>query len=170
MAVGWLWFILMLLPVCGLVQVGPQLIADRYTYLPSIGLAILLAWALPASRFPILNPQFSTLNPQPPSEPELRTLDRRLKTAYRSPWIRFWTLDFGLWTSLTVTLVVCVSLTRHQLGYWRNTETLMTHALAVDPNNYIAHQDLAIYYAKLGQIDAARAHRQKVRELDPALR
>jgi len=44
--VGWLWFLIMLVPVIGLVQVGMQAIADRYTYLPSIGLFILLAWSL----------------------------------------------------------------------------------------------------------------------------
>jgi Flp pilus assembly protein TadD len=42
---GWFWFLVMLVPVIGLVQVGGQSIADRYTYLPSIGLFILVAWA-----------------------------------------------------------------------------------------------------------------------------
>jgi tetratricopeptide (TPR) repeat protein len=41
---GWLWFLGMLVPVLGLVQVGEQAWADRYTYLPSIGLFIILAW------------------------------------------------------------------------------------------------------------------------------
>jgi Tfp pilus assembly protein PilF len=67
-------------------------------------------------------------------------------------------------------LLACVLLTREQLAYWQNTETLMSHALALDPNNYIAHQDLAVYYSKLGKTDLARAHRQRVRELDPELR
>lgn len=43
-AFGWFWFIGMLVPVIGLVQVGNQSMADRYTYLPSIGLFILLVW------------------------------------------------------------------------------------------------------------------------------
>lgn len=42
---GWLWYLGMLVPVIGLVQVGSQARADRYTYLPSIGLAIMLVWA-----------------------------------------------------------------------------------------------------------------------------
>lgn len=42
--VGWLWFLGMLVPVIGLVQVGVQAHADRYTYLPQIGLAIALVW------------------------------------------------------------------------------------------------------------------------------
>ena len=42
--VGWFWFLGTLVPVIGLVQVGGQALADRYTYLPLIGLAILVAW------------------------------------------------------------------------------------------------------------------------------
>jgi Flp pilus assembly protein TadD len=44
LAVGWLWFIGTLVPVIGLVQVGVQARADRYTYVPLIGLFILVAW------------------------------------------------------------------------------------------------------------------------------
>lgn len=41
---GWLWYLAMLVPVIGLVQVGDQAMADRYTYLPSIGLSVMLAF------------------------------------------------------------------------------------------------------------------------------
>jgi len=41
---GWLWFLGMLIPVIGIVQVGSQAIADRYTYLPSLGLSIAVVW------------------------------------------------------------------------------------------------------------------------------
>jgi len=44
LVVGWLWFVGMLVPVIGLVQVGSQAMADRYTYLPSIGLSLAAAW------------------------------------------------------------------------------------------------------------------------------
>ena len=43
--VGWYWFLGTLIPVIGLVQVGAASMADRYTYLPEIGLAIIIAWA-----------------------------------------------------------------------------------------------------------------------------
>lgn len=46
--VGWLWFLGMLVPVIGIVQIGFQSIADRYTYLPTVGLALALAWTLRA--------------------------------------------------------------------------------------------------------------------------
>jgi Tfp pilus assembly protein PilF len=44
--VGWLWYLGMLLPVIGILQVGWQAHADRYTYLPQIGLSILITWSV----------------------------------------------------------------------------------------------------------------------------
>ncbi len=44
LAVGWLWYVGMLIPVIGLIQVGVQSHADRYTYLPMIGISIMVAW------------------------------------------------------------------------------------------------------------------------------
>jgi tetratricopeptide (TPR) repeat protein len=46
-AVGWFWYIGTLVPVIGLVQVGSQTRADRYTYIPLIGLFIVVAWGVP---------------------------------------------------------------------------------------------------------------------------
>jgi hypothetical protein len=43
--VGWLWYVATLLPVIGLVQVGSQGMADRYTYIPLIGIFIIVSWA-----------------------------------------------------------------------------------------------------------------------------
>jgi hypothetical protein len=133
-AVGWFWFLIMLLPVSGLVQVGPQLMADRYTYLPGIGLAIMAVWTV--ASLPRLSP------------------------ALTRPVI----------ACCGGFLLACIALTRQQIAFWQNTETLMTHALRIDPNNYVAHQDLAIYLAKQGYLEAARAHRERVVELDPLLR
>lgn len=44
--VGWLWYLITLLPVIGLVQVGPQAMADRYSYVPLTGLFIIVAWGI----------------------------------------------------------------------------------------------------------------------------
>ena len=48
LVVGWFWFVVMLVPAIGLVQVGEQAMADRYSYLPSIGIAMLIAWGIAA--------------------------------------------------------------------------------------------------------------------------
>lgn len=45
--VGWLWFFIALAPVIGLIQVGSQAMADRYTYIPAIGLFLAFAWEAP---------------------------------------------------------------------------------------------------------------------------
>jgi hypothetical protein len=47
LTVGWLWFLGTLVPVIGLVQVGNQAMADRYMYVPLIGLSIMVAWGIP---------------------------------------------------------------------------------------------------------------------------
>lgn len=44
--VGWFWYLGTLVPVIGIVQVGKQAMADRYTYLPSIGIIIMLVWGI----------------------------------------------------------------------------------------------------------------------------
>jgi protein O-mannosyl-transferase len=49
-AVGWLWFLGTLVPVIGLVQNGPQALADRYAYVPYIGLYVLAVWTLAEMR------------------------------------------------------------------------------------------------------------------------
>lgn len=46
LAAGWLWYLGTLVPVVGLVQVGAQAMADRYTYLPSIGIFIMVVWGV----------------------------------------------------------------------------------------------------------------------------
>jgi tetratricopeptide (TPR) repeat protein len=55
--IGWLWYLGTLVPVIGLVQVGAQSMADRYTYFPLIGLFLALGWAIPAllARWPFRN-------------------------------------------------------------------------------------------------------------------
>jgi tetratricopeptide (TPR) repeat protein len=47
LAVGWLWYLGTLVPVIGLVQVGIQAMADRFTYVPLIGLFMIMAWGVP---------------------------------------------------------------------------------------------------------------------------
>jgi protein O-mannosyl-transferase len=55
--VGWIWYVVALVPVIGLVQIGGQAMADRHTYLPSIGIFIMVAWGAAelASKRPSLN-------------------------------------------------------------------------------------------------------------------
>jgi tetratricopeptide (TPR) repeat protein len=49
LSVGWLWYLGTLVPVIGLVQIGSQAMADRYSYVPLIGIFIMIAWGVPDS-------------------------------------------------------------------------------------------------------------------------
>jgi Flp pilus assembly protein TadD len=126
--VGWLWFLGTLVPVIGLVQVGQQAMADRYAYLPSVGVLILGVWGA-------------------------------CELSGRRPyWMRAWALAGG------ATLALCAALTRQQIGYWRDSEALWRHALAVTEDNYFAHDSLGIVLAKAGRTGEA------IREYEAALR
>lgn len=57
---GWLWYLGTLVPVIGIVQVGAQAIADRYMYLPSIGILVIIAWILDNLRRKVTASIFST--------------------------------------------------------------------------------------------------------------
>jgi len=63
LAIGWLWYLVTLVPVIGLVQVGAQARADRYTYVPMVGLSIMLAWGAVsiAHRWPRTKPAMVAL-------------------------------------------------------------------------------------------------------------
>jgi len=112
LAVGWLWFLVMLLPVSGVLQIGRLSIADRYTYLPAIGFYLMAVWGI----MDLLAVLFS------------EKICRWLATA-----------------GATLILLAYAILTREQLAYWQDTQTLMEHALKIDPNNYVAQVDLRIY-------------------------
>ncbi len=128
---GWLWYGGTLVPVIGLVQVGGQSMADRYTYLPSLGLLILIIWGM-------------------------YELTQR--------WRYHETVLGG--TGCTV-IILCIGLTRQQLGYWRNNESLYGHALAVTENNYLAHHNLGIALYKKGQIEEAVNQYREALRLEP---
>src|SRR5437667_8833773 len=112
---GWFWYLGMLVPVIGLVQVGEQGHADRYTYLPHIGLFLLAVW-LAAD-----------------------------VTAVRKSRSRFA-------VALAVVIVVALAWAAFiQTSYWRNSETLWTHALAVTSDNDFAHNNLGYLFVDRGQ-------------------
>jgi Flp pilus assembly protein TadD len=129
--VGWLWFLGTLVPVIGLVQVGQQAMADRYTYLPSLGLLILTVWGA-------------------------CELTRR--------W-RYGVLALAV--AGGAALVLCLALTRQQLGHWKDSETLFRQALAVTENNQIAHNQLGTALDKKGQMDEAIRQYQEAVRLKP---
>jgi protein O-mannosyl-transferase len=119
---GWLWYVIAAAPVIGLVQVGQQAHADRYTYLPTIGLALALVF-------------------------ELRAL------ATRRPALRP-----ALVGASVAALLALGALAWRQIGTWRESRTLFTHALAVTERNYLAATFLGTVERQTGELESARAH------------
>ncbi len=128
---GWLWYLGMLVPVIGLVQVGWQGRADRYTYLPQIGLYIAITWGI-----------------------------ADVTAAWR--WQR------EILTAGTAIVVGLLSWRASvQASYWRDSETLFTHALAVTSNNDVAENNLGIVFLQKGNLDEAISLLQAAVDLRP---
>jgi Flp pilus assembly protein TadD len=122
---GWLWFVGTLVPVIQLVQSGEQAMADRFTYVPSLGVLILTIWGAY----------------------EL-TRDWRCQMIVLS-------------VAGSAAIILCIGLTRQQLGYWKDNQTLYRHALEVTENNYFAHSFLGDALLAKGQIDEAISQYQE---------
>ncbi|MFZ0917176.1 MAG: tetratricopeptide repeat protein [Candidatus Udaeobacter sp.] len=135
---GWFWYLVMLVPVIGFVQVGEQGHADRYTYLPSIGLFLIAVW----------------------TAGDVAALGQ----------VRLWRGIAIAGTIVVVAALACTAFT--QTSYWRNSETLWTHALAVTTDNDVAHNNLGYLCVDGGELDKAMSHFEaaaKIRsgKLDP---
>ncbi len=128
---GWLWYLGMLVPVIGLVQVGWQGRADRYTYLPQIGLYIAATWAVT----------------------DLTALYRHQRAT--------------LSTAAIVVIAALSSCAWVQTSYWRDSETLFRHALAVTTNNDVAENNLGIVFLGKGKLDEAISLLQSAVDLRP---
>jgi protein O-mannosyl-transferase len=125
---GWLWYGGTLVPVIGLVQTGAHAMADRFTYLPSLGVLILVVWGV-----------------------------YELSRHWRYGMI-------ALSLAVTAAIVLCLALTRQQLGYWKDSEALFRHALEVTENNDLAHNNLGTALDQKGQTDEAiRQYREAIR-------
>jgi len=121
----------MLTPVIGLVQVGPQAHADRYTYLPQIGLYVALSWGA--------------------------------ATLFAN-----WRLPRPVIGSMMAAIIAALGLVSFiQTSYWRNSETLWTHALAVTPDNVPAHINLGVILFEQGRVDEAIDHYRKALAIQP---
>ncbi len=131
--VGWLWYMGTLVPVIGLVQVGIQSMADRYTYIPLIGLFIIIAWGVSEFINKIYNHSL-----------------KLLKTPITSIRIKIWlaVLSAGL-------LSVFMAVTWLQTRYWKDSTVLFEHALSVTTDNKLAHYGLGDVLLSQGRFDEA---------------
>ncbi len=135
LAVGWLWYVGTLVPVIGLVQVGEQAMADRYTYVPLIGLFIAVAWAIPD----VLR------------RGDAATQGSRDGASTSGPFRHPVVLPV-LAIAIIGAFMVCSWI---QVGYWRDSFTLCKRAIAATEDNYSMHINLAVALTDEGRYDEA---------------
>jgi protein O-mannosyl-transferase len=158
---GWLWFLGTLVPVIGIVQVGSQALADRYTYIPYFGLFIMLAWGvgdlLKSKRaffafFAIAVVLFSILSfRQTAFWQNNETLYRHTLAVTRD--------NFLISHNLCYTLVVEDRLDE--------AEPFCRATLAIKPDYFEAHNTLGIYQMKRGAYAEAEQSFKRVLETAP---
>ena len=134
---AWLAYVVVLLPVLGIAQNGPQIAADRYTYLATLGWAILAGAALLSCW--------------------------RLSTNSTTGAPTTWGLA-GIATGIVIALGV---LTWNQVQIWHDSERLWTYALAIDPDSPIAHSNLGELLDRQGRPAEAIDHFQQALRLKP---
>ncbi len=154
---GWLWFLGMLVPVIGIVQVGAQSMADRYTYLPFIGIFFALVWTSHAvlMRSAEQLPEFG----RPSANLTRPDATQTSCTFWQNPLIPA-VLAAGILCTLGL-------MTWRQIPVWRNSETLFRHAISVTENNWIAYYNLGWHLDRQGKLDEALGYYRKAAEIEP---
>ncbi|MBZ5637624.1 MAG: tetratricopeptide repeat protein [Acidobacteriia bacterium] len=141
--VGWLWYVGTLVPVIGLVQVGGQAMADRYTYLPLVGIFVAVAWGA-----------HDAIDALAPRMRGSVGLGARLG---------------GSWVAMPAgAVVLALAACAHvQAGTWKDSVTLFEHALAVTRDNDVAHNNLGLALVEQGRAREAVGHYEEALRVRP---
>jgi len=157
--VGWCWFFGTLIPVIGLTKGWGSFMADRFTYLPSIGLLLLTVWGA-----------YELIQGKAAGGVEREEREERGSVGHA---LARSTLHAPRSTLILLSVVggaaigLCAVLTRQQMGYWKDSETLFRHVLEVTENNDIAHNNLGVALDKKGEIDEAITQLREATRLKP---
>jgi tetratricopeptide (TPR) repeat protein len=162
---GWLWYLIMLGPVIGILQVGIQARADRYTYLPQIGLYLLLTWAVAdlCARWRRIRwaPGILALILLP-----ALAFTARLQASH-------WRDSQSLWThAIACTTDNAAAHTNLGQAYYEKGEMdkAIAHyerALQIDPNQVLAQSALGLALLDTGRPDESVTHLRKALEINP---
>jgi tetratricopeptide (TPR) repeat protein len=183
LTVGWLWYLGTLVPVIGLVQVGAQAMADRYTYIPLIGLFIAAVWAVGdlTARWPrqvrvpvaVAALLLGTWGPL-----VLWQRGSQEMLADRTVWIPLGALSAlavlalgvgaftGLWrkrvpapaAAFGLVLGLCLAFTFWQVRLWHNSTWLWEYTVQATKDNWLAHDNLGVAYLSVNRWDEAAEH------------
>jgi protein O-mannosyl-transferase len=163
--VGWFWYVVMLLPVIGIIQVGLQARADRYTYLPQIGVIIAVVCAIRdltslwRARAVVLLPTSLAV------AGSLSFLSYR-QTTYWHDTESLWSYTLNRSPENDVALAGLAGIEVVH-GQSDDAITHYRHALALRDGNAAAHSGLALALSRQRKIDEAIEHWQKSLEIQP---
>lgn len=164
--VGWLWYLGMMVPAIGLVQFGVQAEADRFTYLPQIGLAIALAWGMAEACG--RSPRMKTAC--------VAMASCGLAILAIAAWRQtsYWRDNETLW-QYTLARTSRNAVAHNQYGTYLAGLARIDDAVAhlknsidADPSYAPAHNNLGSVLASRGQVDDAISHFRKALEIDPS--
>src|SRR4030042_1294519 len=163
--VGWLWYLGTLIPVIGLMQVGKQAMADRYTYLPFIGIAVMLTWGI-VYLLPKENRRKIILFPAAVIILSVLT-------------ILTWQ-QCGYWKNSTTLFSHSLQVTKNNylahtnlgiiLAEEGKTEEAFSHfraALKIRPDDDNVHYNLATVFKEQGKLDEAIVHFRETLRINP---
>jgi tetratricopeptide (TPR) repeat protein len=144
---GWFWYLGTLVPVIGLVQVGYQAMADRYSYITLTGLFIIIAWGVAE-----LFTKWTSAN-----------LSRQTRRRLVEPRGKKITLTLS-----AMLIILAMSICTHlQLRHWRSNVSLFQHALDVTEDNHLAHLHVAQFLYAQRRFDEAIREYQKALQIAP---
>jgi protein O-mannosyl-transferase len=131
LTVGWFWYLGTMVPVIGLVQAGEQGMADRYAYIPFVGLFIAATWGI-------------------------------------ADWARARRIP-AIYPALAASVAIAgFSVAAHaQIGSWKNSVTLWSHALSVTQGNFVAEDNLGAELMDRGKFQEAMPHFQAAAAINP---
>ncbi len=143
---GWFWFLGMMVPVIGIVQVGDQAMADRYGYLPLIGIGLVVAWA------PLFRRSSGSGGVKANAQKTEGTLT-------------------GLVWAAAIAIILMLAWQAHrQVKLWKDTVTLFEHTLRVTADNPAAHLALGTGFEHQDQVSKAIPQYYASLRIEPRLR
>jgi tetratricopeptide (TPR) repeat protein len=162
---GWLWYLGMLVPVIGLMQVGYQAHADRYTYLPQIGLYFMLVWAA-AEAFNGWRHRKIFLGTAAVALLAALLALARAQTAYWKDSVSLWTHTVAC-TSGSILAHDNLSYAFTKQGRWAEAAEQCRQALQLNPGYVPARVNLGYALTRQGEWDAAVAEYERALRTDP---
>lgn len=154
---GWFWYVGMLVPVIGVVEAGEQARADRYTYLPQIGLYVLITWGFTDLMRTIMKSESHLQHLKGGRSPPCSARKgsaHALGARATDPRIGYQALGAAVAATIVITLSWRAFV---QTSYWINTEVLWNHALDITSDNDVAYYNLGHSSLNRGDFDNAIA-------------